>query len=128
MQDFKKIKVWEKSHLLTLEIYRITDQFPKTEIYSLTNQMRRASTSIPTNIAEGAVQESDAQYARYLRIALGSAAELEYQLLLARDLKYIPEAAYNHLVTSVMEIKRMLTAFIQTLKADGLQLLLNAHS
>jgi four helix bundle protein len=82
MQDFKKLTVWQKAHKLTLDLYKLTKPFPKAEIYGLTSQIRRAASSIPTNIAEGSVQGSDAQYARFLHIALGSAAELDYLLLL----------------------------------------------
>jgi len=77
MKDFRKLTVWEKSHRLTLAIYRITESFPDTERYGLISQMRRASASIPTNIAEGSGRGSDAELARFLQIAMGSASELE---------------------------------------------------
>ena len=117
MQDYRKIKVWQKAHLLTLYLYRITKKFPKSEQYSLTNQIRRCSSSIPSNIAEGSVQETDPQYARFLRIALGSAAELDYQILLAHELEYISRPDYQHLQSEIDQIKKMLTAFIRKLKA-----------
>lgn len=117
MQDYKELKVWQKAHSLTLEIYLLTKKFPKTEIYNLTNQIRRAASSIPTNIAEGSVQGSDPQYARYLRVALGSATELDYQILLAHELEYINKAEHEHIRSEVDQIKKMLTAFIRRLKA-----------
>jgi four helix bundle protein len=117
MQNFREIKVWEKSHNLTLEIYKTTEVFPKSEQYGLTNQIRRASASIPANIAEGSVQESDKQYARYLRVALGSAAELDYHLLLAYDLEYLKSDQYEPLHGELDQIKKMLTVFIHKLKA-----------
>jgi four helix bundle protein len=84
MQDFRKLKVWEKSHNLTLEIYKSTESFPGSEIYGLTSQTRRSCSSIPANISEGCGRKSAAEFARFLQIAMGSASELEYHLLLAR--------------------------------------------
>ena len=89
MQDFKKLKVWQNSHNLTLAIYRATESFPSPELYGLTTQMRRSCSSIPANIAEGCGRDGDAEFARFLRIAMGSAAELDYHLLLARDLGFL---------------------------------------
>lgn len=77
MQDFKNLKVWEKAHGLTLEIYRYTKDFPKEELYSLTNQLRRAASSVPANIAEGCGKQTKADFANFLNIALGSANETE---------------------------------------------------
>ena len=94
MKDYRKLKVWEKSHKLALEVYKATLEFPKTEVYGLVSQMRRAASSIPSNIAEGSGRGGDAELARFLRIAMGSASELKYQLLLARDLKYVDEGAF----------------------------------
>jgi four helix bundle protein len=117
MQNFREIKVWEKSHKLTLEIYKTTEAFPKSEQYGLINQIRRASASIPANIAEGSVQETDKQYARYLRVALGSSTELDYHLLLAHDLEYLHPDEYKMPHSELDQIKKMLTAFIHKLKA-----------
>jgi four helix bundle protein len=80
MRDFKEYKVWEKSHYLALEVYRVTATFPKEELYGLTSQIRRASTSIPANIAEGCGRSGNTELARFLQIAMGSASELEYHL------------------------------------------------
>lgn len=119
MQNFRDLKVWAKAHALTLAIYSGTESFPAAERYGLTSQMRRAAASIPANIAEGAVRSSDADFARFLQIALGSASELEYLALLARDLKLLPSKSYDQLIDSVREVKRMLTALIARLRADG---------
>lgn len=89
MQDFRKLKVWEKAHDLTLLIYKISKNFPKEEMFSLTSQIRRASSSIPTNIAEGCGRGTDKDFARFIQISMGSASELEYLIWLSIDLKYI---------------------------------------
>ncbi|MEX2162453.1 MAG: four helix bundle protein [Anaerolineales bacterium] len=117
MQDFKQLKVWQKAHQLTLQIYKSTKGFPKTEVYGLTNQIRRSSSSIPTNIAEGCVQSTDAQFSRFLYIALGSAAELDYQILLAHELEYIDSIVFKNLQSEVDQVKKMLAALIGKLKA-----------
>jgi four helix bundle protein len=117
MKDFRKLKVWEKAHQLALAVYKVTKSFPKEELYGLTSQIRRASMSIPTNIAEGCGQNTDAPLARFLQIAMGSASETEYQLLLARDLEFLSNE-YQQLHNDVTEVKRMLTSFMQTLRAD----------
>jgi four helix bundle protein len=93
--DFRKLQVWHRAHKLTLDVYRATSAFPKEELYGLTNQLRRASASIGANIAEGCGRNTDAELARYLGIAVGSANELDYHLLLARDLGYLQPAAYE---------------------------------
>ncbi len=111
MRDFKKLQVWQKSHLLTLEIYKTTTLFPKDELYGLTSQMRRSSSSIPTNIAEGCGRESNIEFNRYLTIAKGSASELEYQLLLAKDLNYISIQSHDFLNDKVNEIRKMIYGY-----------------
>jgi four helix bundle protein len=109
MKDFRQLQVWEKSHQLALAIYKATKEFPKEELYGLTSQIRRASMSIPTNIAEGCGRGTDPDFARFLQIAMGSASETEYQLLLARDL--------DLLQNDVEEVKRMLASLIITIRA-----------
>jgi four helix bundle protein len=118
MKAFRELKVWEKSHELTLAVYHATKAFPKQEMYALTSQIRRASASIPANIAEGCGRNGDAELARFLLIAMGSASELEYHLLLARDLKYLEGSDYERVASDVCEVKRMLASFIQKLSAD----------
>lgn len=119
MQDFKKLKVWEKSHGLTLRVYTLTSEFPREEIYGLTSQVRRACASIPTNIAEGCGRGSSADFARFLQIAMGSTSETEYLPLLARDLKYLNTDQYIELINAIIEVKKMLTSLLQKLKTDN---------
>ncbi len=118
MKNFRDLKVWEKAHLLALAIYRVTSGFPKDDNKGLTSQMRRSAASIPTNIAEGCGRGGDAKFARFAQIAMGSASELEYQILLAHDLKLLTDENHDQLANNVTEVKRMLTALIQKLKAD----------
>lgn len=118
MKDFRKLKVWEKSHQLALAVYQATASFPKTEVYGLTSQIRRSSVSIPSNIAEGSGRGSDADLRRMLQIAFGSASELEYQLLLAHELKFFPDIVYQDLSNQTTEVKRMLSSLMKKLIAD----------
>lgn len=117
MGDYKKLAVWEKAHQLALATYKATRDFPKVELYGLTSQMRRAAVSIPSNLAEGSGKNTDAEVARFAHISLGSAKELEYQLLLARDLGYVTDPAYQSLDAEVKQVLRMLSGFIQKLNA-----------
>jgi len=110
--------VWQKSHRLTLDIYQATKVFPKDELYGLTSQIRRACSSIPANIAEGCGRDGDAELARFMHIAMGSASELEYHLMLAYDLEFFTEKDYARLNQEATELKQMLTKFIKKLKAD----------
>ena len=119
MRDFRGLKVWEKSHRLTLKVYKVTHSFPRDELYGLTSQVRRAAASIPANIAEGCGRNGHAELARFLQIAAGSASELEYHILLAHDLSFLARNDYEALAPEITEVKRMLTALIQKLKADG---------
>src|SRR5437660_12917767 len=118
MKDFRNLKVWEKAHQLALALYQITNSFPLEETYGLASQIRRAASSIPSNIAEGCGREGDPELARFCIIARGSASELEYELLLARDLKLIQPADYEQLSLQTVELKRMLTVLVQKLTAD----------
>jgi four helix bundle protein len=112
VQDFRKLAVWEKAHKLTVRVYDVTKRFPRDELFGLTSQMRRSSSSVPTNIAEGCGRGSNADFARFLQIAMGSASELEYQLLLARDLTFLTPETHAELEADVLEVKRMLTALL----------------
>ncbi len=119
MQDFRQLQVWQKSHALTLDIYRATVNLPREELYGLTSQIRRAASSIPANIAEGCGRNGDAELKRFLQIAMGSASELEYHLLLARDLSYLEDADYERLNRATVEVKKMLASFIRSLRPPG---------
>ena len=116
MEDFKDLKVWTKAHQLTLVLYQQTRFFPKDEIYGLTSQIRRASASIGANIAEGCGRRSDPELRRFVQIARGSANELEYHLLLARDLQFVTADEFKDLEARILEIQRMLASLVQRLR------------
>jgi four helix bundle protein len=115
MRDFRTLKVCQKAHDCVLEIYRHTRDFPTEERFGLTAQLRRAATSVPSNIAEGCGREGDRELARFLSIAGGSASEVEYQLLLAHDLNLLDDEPYRQLDAQIKEVRRMLNAFIRKL-------------
>lgn len=118
MQDFRNLRVWQKAHELTLAVYKTTRPFPKEEMYGLTSQMRRAAASVPANLAEGCCRQGDTEFGRFAQIALGSVSELEYHLLLSRDLELLSNAEHERLARMVEEVKRMLISFIQTLRGE----------
>ena len=107
----------EKAHALTLTIYKATEAFPKQEIYALTNQIQRAAVSVPANIAEGCGKDSDAELKRYFLISMGSSSELGYLLLLAHDLGYLSQDTFHGMNNELVEIRKMLNAFMQKLKS-----------
>ena len=119
MRDFRDLKVWLKSHLMTLAVYKATRDFPKDELFGLPSQIRRSCASIAANIAEGCGRSSEAELARFLEIAMGSASELEDHLLLSLDLNLLTEPEHEKLNTSVVEVKQMLTSFIKKLRAES---------
>lgn len=116
MRDFRKYNIWELSHELTLDIYTISKQFPHNEGYGIVSQIRRASASIPTNIAEGCGRDSDAEFNRFLTIAMGSASETEYLLILSKDLQYINDEHFENLNSKVNIIKQKIYSLKQKLK------------
>jgi four helix bundle protein len=116
MQDFRNLKVWHKAHALTLDVYRLTREFPTNERYGLTAQLRRSCSSVPANLAEGCGRSGDTDFARFVNIAMGSACETDYHLLLSRDLNYISGEDYDRLLLQVSEVKRMLSSFEQILR------------
>jgi four helix bundle protein len=118
LRDFREPKVWGKSHQLALQIHKATAHFPKEEMYGLTSQIRRASASIPANIAEGCGRSGVAELSRFLNISMGSASELEYHLMLASDLGFLELEAYRRLSTQTVEVKRMLGSYIEKINAD----------
>ncbi len=120
MQDFRTLKVWEKAHSLALQVYKLSMKFPSEEKFGLTIQMRRSAAAVPTHIAEGCGSLEGSDYGRYLQNALRSACELEYQLLLSKDLTYTPPEVYSELEPRVIEVKKMLTAYIQRIRAGNL--------
>jgi four helix bundle protein len=119
MKDFRRLKVWEKGHQLTLGVYKSTAAFPKEERYGLSAQLRRASASVPANIAEGCGRSGNREMARFLQMGMGSLRELEYHLLLAQDLGYLDRDTYSGLQGSVAELEKMLAALIRRVRADN---------
>jgi four helix bundle protein len=118
MKNFRDLKVWQKSHALTLAVYESSAVFPDSERYGLTSQLRRAAASISANLAEGCGRGSEADLRRFMYIAMGSASETEYHLLLAHDLGYLAGPTHQRLAKDTQEVKRMLSAFISKLTAD----------
>ncbi len=118
MRDYKKIIVWEKSYKFGIQIYSVTKLFPKEEIYVLTSQLRRASVSIPSNIAEGSRKSTQKDFRSFLYNAYGSGAEIEVQIMFARDLGYISTEESNLLLSELSEIMKMLNALIQIISTE----------
>ena len=117
MKNFRELKVWDKSHRMTLQVCKATARFPRDELYGLTSQIRHSSASIPANIAEGCGRGGNADLARFLQIATASATELEYRLLLADDLNLLDAEDHERLAREVTETKRMLTSSIRSPRA-----------
>ncbi len=113
MKDFRQLKVWDKAHALTLQVYRVTARFPREELFGMTSQMRRCSASVAANIAEGCGRTGNGDFHRFLNIAAGSAVELEYFLLLAHDLTLMKAEAYEPLQKDVVELQRMLASLVR---------------
>lgn len=118
MKNFRDLQVWHKAHTLALSSYRSTAQFPREEIYGLTSQIRRSAVSIAANIAEGCGKRGNAEFQRFLNIATGSASELEYHFLLARDLGFLADTEYKQLDNRVTEVKRMLASLVRHVEAQ----------
>ena len=116
MQDFRKLKVWQSSMKLARDCYVATESAPRSELFGLTDQIRRSGVSIPSNISEGCGRGSKREFARYLRIAYGSACELGTQLELSQQIPIGPEAKLAELLTQVEDVRRMLAAFIQQIE------------
>jgi len=118
VKDFRDLKVWEKAHRLTLDVYKATACFPREELYGLTSQMRRCSASIGANIAEGCGKRGNNEFQRFLQIASGSASELAYHFMLARDLLFLANAEYLRMEADLSALRRMLTSLLQKVDAD----------
>ncbi|MCT2562968.1 four helix bundle protein [Chryseobacterium herbae] len=116
MANFKELLVWQKSIDFVTEIYKITGSFPKDEMYGLISQIRRASVSIPSNIAEGNSRRSKPDYLQFLKIARGSCAEVETQLIISKNLNYFSEENYKKLNEDIIEISKMLNGLINSLE------------
>jgi four helix bundle protein len=118
MRNFRDLKVWSKAHALTLEVYRATADFPKSELYGLISQLRRASVSIEANLAEGCGRRSNNEFARFIRIAMGSATEVECHLMIARDLGFLTNDRYASMAKTLDEVKRMLHALLDRVEPE----------
>ncbi len=116
MQDFRNLAVWREAHQLVLSVYMSTASFPSAEQFGITRQMRRSAASIATNFAEGCGRGSDADFARFIQMGLGSASELEYQILLTTDLGYLPPRDSEQLTEHIKVIQRMATALLIKLR------------
>jgi len=127
MQDFRNLAVWSKAHRLTLDVYRLTESFPRTEVFGLTSQLRRAAASIAANLAEGCGR-TQLEFARFVQIAFGSASEVEYHMLLARDLGFLSQADYEQEVALVIETKRMLNALLKKIQSADTSRRSSQHS
>ena len=119
MKDFRELKVWQKAHRFVLSLYQVAKSFPKEELVGLTSQLRRASVSMTSNIAEGCGRSGDPELARFLQIAMGSSSEVEYQILLTHDLGLLQKEKYHELNSNIVEIKRMLSSLIQTVRGGN---------
>ncbi len=111
MQNYKKLDVWNKSYNLSLQIYKATKYFPDDERFGLTSQLRRASVSVPINIAEGSGRATNKDFANFIQMAIGSANEVECELMLAKDLEYVSEEYFKSLCDQLREVRVMLIAF-----------------
>ncbi|WNF37341.1 four helix bundle protein [Bacillaceae bacterium IKA-2] len=116
--DTSKLMVWQRSHSLVLNIYNITKDFPRDEQYGLTSQLRRAAVSVPSNIVEGKARGSNKEYKRFLLIARGSLEEVKYQLLLAKDLKYIDERKHEETLKAAKEVGRLLNGLLVAMEKE----------
>ena len=115
MRDYRNLQTWTKAHKLTLDLYQISRGFPKEEIYGLTSQLRRAAASIGANLGEGCGRRTNSEFARFVRIAMGSASELDYHLLLSHDLGLLKSADYQRSSRNLTEVRKMLTSLLSTI-------------
>jgi four helix bundle protein len=118
VKDFRELKVWEMGHKLALTSYKVTSGFPKQELFGLTSQIRRSSSSIPANIAEGCGRLGNSELHRFLQIACGSVSELEYHFLLAKDLRYLSQPDYDSVQKELLDVKRMLVALTRKVGSE----------
>ncbi len=116
MRNYRDLQVWSKAHHLTLELYRMSRQFPREEIYGITSQLRRAAASIGANLAEGCGRRASSELARFVKIAMGSASELDYHLLLSRDLGFMNGDDFTRREAELTEVRKMLTSFLSSVE------------
>ena len=118
MKDYRELKVWHKAHAVALASYRLTKKFPREELYGITSQIRRCAASVAANIAEGCGRSGNAELNRFLQISAGSASELDYRFLLARDLGILPPEEHKQIAAEILHLRRMLTALITKISDD----------
>lgn len=116
MRDYRKYEVWRKSHRFACEIYTVTKAFPKDEMYGIISQLRRAALSIPTNLVEGTGRNSEKEFAYFINIGSGSAAEVEYLLEFSKEMKYISEDKHQEMTLEIITIRKMLNSLYQKVK------------
>ena len=116
LRNHRDLEVWKKAHALTLHLYKVSRDFPRDEMYGLTAQLRRASASIGANLAEGCGRQTDNEMARFLRITLGSASELDYHLLLSRDLGFLSDKDYDYSSKELTGLRKMLRSFLAAIE------------
>lgn len=118
MRNYRDLQVSSKAHNLTLDLYRLSREFPREETYGVTSQLRRAAVSIAANLAEACGRRTGNELARFVRIAMGSASELGYHLLLSRDLGFMKEADFERTAASLTEVRKMLTSFLSSVETQ----------
>ncbi len=118
MRNYRDLQTWSKAHKLTLDLYKVSRQFPKEEMYGLTSQLRRAASSIGANLAEGCGRQTNAEFARFVRISMGSASELDYHLLLSRDLGLLEKEGYERILKGLTEVRKMLASLLSTIELE----------
>lgn len=118
MRNYRDLEVWAKAHSLTLPLYRNSQKFPREEIYGVTSQLRRAAASIGANLAEGCGRRTNAEFARFVRIALGSASELDYHLLLSRDLGFLGDREFAQALKELTSVRKMLTSLLNRVQVE----------
>jgi four helix bundle protein len=116
MRNYRDLQVWKKAHDLTLELYRVSQRFPREEMYGITGQLRRAAVSIGANLAEGYGRRTSNELARFVRVAMGSASELDYHILLCRDIGLMSSDDFSISTAKLTEVRKMLTSFLQSVE------------
>ena len=118
MRNYRDLQTWSKAHKLTLELYKLSQRFPKEEMYGLTSQLRRSAASIGANLAEGCGRQTNPEFARFVKVSMGSASELDYHLLLSRDLGFLEADTYERAAMSLTEVRKMLASLLSTVELE----------
>ena len=127
MRNYRDLEVWKISHKLTLMLYEASRKFPKEEMFGLTSQLRRAAISIGANLAEGCGRRTTPEFARFIRIAMGSASALDYHLLLCRDFDFVSREFYERSSKELVRVRKMLSALLSSVEAQMQEKALTAH-